>query len=473
MDRIGLHRGSFLLHFRARSFPTEAVRFTHTFYLGFFSVFLFGIETVTGLMLMMHYAPTPQGAYPSILRIIANVPFGHLVRNLHRLGGEALLACVILHLLRVFLTDASKDRRRMTWVTGVLLMTTLLGLAFSGYLLPYDQVAYWAVTIGTSMVEAVPVIGQATSRLLRGGTEIGAPGLLRFYLFHVGGLPLICALLLGAHYYRVSRIHGISLPVRLETGADGAGIPSPVPFIPDMLIRELSLCVLGLLILIPLCLYFYDAPLSHHADARHTPINAQAPWFFLWVQGLLKLGDKAVMGVWIPLAAFFGLLALPYLDRSPRKPLARRPLAVISTAVAGIALIGLTYMGTPRYGIFPPPAQRIFDAMAPEEGSGLLHRVEFADLKVGICATDAPGGEAMPHSLERAFAGFRDRIAAAADALPNPVGLMIIEDWQADLKRVTLRIVQDDPGGGKRISEERIIHIHKGRAGLIPEEAAP
>ncbi|MGD8647479.1 MAG: cytochrome bc complex cytochrome b subunit, partial [Desulfobacterales bacterium] len=445
--------------------------FTHTFHLGFFTVFFFFVEIISGLILMLYYVPTPQDAYGSILRLISEVPFGDLLRDIHRLGGEAMIVFAALHLLRTFLTGAYQDKRRFTWVLGVAMLIITLGLAFSGYLLPWDQLAYWAVTIGTSMAEATPLIGRPFNLILRGGIDIGADGLLRFYLLHVFLLPVLGLLLLGAHYYRVSRVHGISLPVRIESGHMPETVKKkaeqPVDFIPHVFTHELFLICLGLFFLVLISLYFYDAPLEHHADPRQTPLDTQAPWFFLWIQGMLKLGDKTLMGVIVPALFFVGLFAVPYLDRSPRRILTKRPVSMIICAGTVISLIILSAVGTHHYGINLPPGDRILQDLAPEEGIGPLRSVPNDQLTVGIY----PMAETDVHSLQPAlaavFSKFKARLEDAErfGGLEDADGIMMIEDWQADLKRVTLRIVWTDRVDGKRKTKERIVHLHRNRKG--------
>lgn len=154
------HTTSLLLHIRPRYYRKASTWFTHTFRLGFLAVFFFMVEIFTGLILMVYYVPTPEGAYASILRLMSGVPFGELLRDIHRLAAEAMIIVVVLHMLRTYLTGSYKGERTFTWLTGVALLLVTLGLSFSGYLLTWDQLAYWAVTIGTSMAEAVPLIGQ-------------------------------------------------------------------------------------------------------------------------------------------------------------------------------------------------------------------------------------------------------------------------------------------------------------------------
>jgi quinol-cytochrome oxidoreductase complex cytochrome b subunit len=467
--RLAAHRLSFLLHFRPRSFPRAAVHFANTFYLGFIAVLLLAVEVVTGLFLMVYYEPTPLGAYPSVQRIVAEVPFGALVRDIHRLAGEAMIICVALHLFRVYLSGAYKGKRRFTWVIGVTMLLCTLGMAFTGYLRPWDQRAYWAVTIGTSIIEAVPLVGHSLNLLVRGGPDIGASGLLRFNLLHILIVPLATGLLLGAHYYRISRVHGLSLPVSLAGDAATQDQPDatrhPVPFLPDIFAREVLLTCLVLFVLIVTAVYFYDAPLEHHADPRRTPLDTQAPWFFLWLQGLLKLGDKTLMGVWVPMLMAGGLFLIPFIDLTPRRPLRQRPVALTVAIAATLGLITLSYMGTHNYGIDLPPAERIAQNLAPQEGIGPLHTVPFGQLKVGLYDIEHTDAAELPDALRRVFGMFSNQVQAAGrqGKLSRPTGVMMVEDWQADLKRITLRIGWEKPDGNGRMSFERMLHLHRER----------
>jgi hypothetical protein len=275
-------------------------------------------------------------------------------------------------------------------------------------------------------------------------------------------------LLLGAHYYRVSRIHGISLPLHAsaEKGKKDTG-GRTVDFIPHVLTQELLLTCLGLFLLVGAALFFYDAPLEHHADPRKTPLDTQAPWFFLWVQGLLKLGDKTLMGVVVPTLIFSVLVALPYIDRSPRRALRRRPVAVAAAACAAAAILTLSYMGTHRYGLNLPPASRIVQDLAPEEGMGLLHTVPHDQLTVGIYPASETDRRPLPSAFHLVLSRFKDRVEEAGQQglLADADAVMIVEDWQVDLKRVTLRILWTDSANGKRNTYERIVHLHRERDG--------
>jgi ubiquinol-cytochrome c reductase cytochrome b subunit len=212
--RYKVHTTSFLFHIRPRYYELGSTIFTHTFRMGFFTSLFFFIELFTGLILMVYYTPSPEKAYTSIVNLMTNVPFGQFFRDMHRLGAEGMVIFTALHMVRTYMTGSYKKDRSFTWLTGVVLLFITLILSFSGYLLPWDQLAYWAVTIGTSMAEAAPLVGTQANLILRGAPDIAANGLLRFYLLHVVLLPLLAILVISIHYYKVSREHGISQPAK-------------------------------------------------------------------------------------------------------------------------------------------------------------------------------------------------------------------------------------------------------------------
>jgi len=463
---------SFLLHIRPRFFYRASTAFTHTFRLGFLTTFLFAIEIITGIILMVYYIPTPDGAYASVLRIMSEVPFGEVTRDVHRLAAEAMVVLAFLHMLRVFLTGSFKKERRFTWLTGVLLLILTLGLSFSGYLLPWDQLAYWAVTIGTSMVEAIPFIGSNMNIILRGSAEIGADGLLRFYLLHIILLPALLAAVFGAHYYRIARTHNISLPVRVEEGeiseTERARAYEKINLIPDVLFNEAFLIALGTLVLIGSAHFLYNAPLEHHADPVHTPIATQAPWFFLWVQGLLKFGDKTWMGVIIPTVVFIFLFAIPYIDRGPFRSLKKRPLALPLAILSIIVLVWFSYTGTASYGIHMPAVLQIAQDFAPEEGLGRIHSIPFAALRPGAYIVGQSESADLPDELQPVFTEFEQRVqlAASSEKLTDVQALIIVEDEQLNLKKITIRITWQDADDGSK-SFEKISFIHRDHTGSL------
>ena len=180
--RLKPHAEGFWLHMRPTYYNNLLDGVYPSFFLGWLSTFFFTFEIITGIFLMIYYTPSPLVAYDNMLNILSNVPFGRLMRDTHKLGAELMVAIVTLHMLRTFLTGSYKKPRQFTWATGFILLIITAVLSFSGYLLPWDQLSLWAVTIGASMAEAAPpeIVGQTLNLIVRGAPEFGAGGLLRF-----------------------------------------------------------------------------------------------------------------------------------------------------------------------------------------------------------------------------------------------------------------------------------------------------
>jgi ubiquinol-cytochrome c reductase cytochrome b subunit len=481
--RYRVHTTSFIFHIRPRYYEKGSTIFTHTFRLGFFTALFFFVELFTGLILMIYYTPSPAEAYTSILNLASNVPYGKMLRDIHRLGAEAMVIFTFLHMVRTYLTGSYKKERSFTWLTGVVLLGITLFLSFSGYLLPWDQLAYWAVTIGTSMAEAAPLIGEQTNLILRGAPDIAAGGLLRFYLLHVVLLPLAAVLVISIHYYKVAREHGISLPARFEEGNASPDelkdAKRRVDYIPDLLTHEVFLTALGLFALIAATVIFgYAAPLENIANPQATPLDTEAPWYFWWLQGMLKLGDKTLMGIILPTIIVLLLVGIPYIDRNPFRSLYKRPVAVGVGLLAVAALIALSYMGLPQYGIEMPAATRIIQDLAPEEGVGPLRAIPYDQLQPGVYEVGAevprdlcPNIDYGCPELTAVFSEFSERVTEAAtnerladyQKLPNANAVMLVEDWQDGLKKATLRITWDDVKSGKKQTYEKYYFLHSER----------
>jgi len=201
------------LHLHPVRVKRHAVRYTYTFCLGGISFFLFLALTVTGLYLMFFYVPSVSRAYQDIQAISASVAFGDFVRNMHRWAAHLMVLTVFLHMMRVFYHGAYKPPREFNWVVGVILLFLTLGLSFTGYLLPWDQIAFWAVTVGSQMATYVPLVSSEFGFILLGGVAVGQETLLRFYVLHVIALPLIAAIFMIVHFWRIRKDGGISGPV--------------------------------------------------------------------------------------------------------------------------------------------------------------------------------------------------------------------------------------------------------------------
>ena len=201
------------LHLHPVRVRQHAVKFAYTFCLGGLSVFFFLVLTVTGVSLMFFYVPSATQAYSDILRIQSEVPFGLLARNIHRWAAHLMVFFVFLHMMRVFYHGAYKPPREFNWVVGVVLLFLTVFLSFTGYLLPWDQIAYWAITIGANMATFAPLFNTPSQLLLLGGIEVGQNTLLRFYVLHVILMPLVAAIFLAVHFWRIRKDGGISGPL--------------------------------------------------------------------------------------------------------------------------------------------------------------------------------------------------------------------------------------------------------------------
>jgi quinol-cytochrome oxidoreductase complex cytochrome b subunit len=384
--RMRVHNWSFWYHIRPRSLPEEATAWYYTVGLGWFSFFLFMVEAITGLILMIFYVPSPSEAYPSMVQIMTDVPLGNLMRNVHRLGAHLMVAIVFLHMVRTFITGSYKAPRQFVWVTGVILLLTTLLLSFSGYLLPWDQLAYWAVTVGSSMAEAAPGFGDALNKLLRGAVDVGGQTLLRFYLLHIFLLPGLAIVMISVHYYAV-RKHEIS-PIH-ELFDNMPPTRRKIPFLPDQVYFEVAAIAVLTFGLIAINQFFWNAALEGHANPFVTPPHTKAPWYFLWLQGMLKVGDKFFFGLLLAGVMFGGLFVLPYVDRNPSRKLKDRKVALVGAAVALVMLGFLTYAGLPSYGIQETATGELAFEWVPVEGEGKVDEVPFDRLPTAPITYDS------------------------------------------------------------------------------------
>ena len=212
-DRALAMMNNVLYHLHPVKVKRHGLKLTYTFCLGGISFFLFILLTVTGIFLMFFYRPTATQAWDDIYTLQTAVTFGLLVRNMHRWAAHLMVLSVFRHMARVFYHGAYKPPREFNWVIGVLLLFTTILLSFTGYLLPWDQIAYWAITIGSNMATYVPVFNTPTQLLLLGGREVGENTLLRFYVLHIMVLPLVAAIFLAVHFWRIRKDGGISGPL--------------------------------------------------------------------------------------------------------------------------------------------------------------------------------------------------------------------------------------------------------------------
>ena len=212
LERSQSVAANFFFHIHSAKVHERTLKFRATLGLGLFSFFTFVILVVTGVLLMFYYVPSPEQAYQRMLDLRGAVVFGAFLRALHRWGAHAMVALVILHMMRVFLTGAHKAPREFNWVIGIFLLLLTLFLSFTGYLLPWDQLAYWAIMVGTSIAGYAPVVGDHIRFFLLGDDSVGREALLRFYVLHVVVLPAVLTTLIGVHFWRIRKDGGLARP---------------------------------------------------------------------------------------------------------------------------------------------------------------------------------------------------------------------------------------------------------------------
>ena len=353
LERAQTSFTNFFLHIHPVKVHQNTLRPLYTLGLGLMSLFLFLILVVTGILLMFYYVPSTTQAYDRMLDLRGSVAFGTFLRNMHRWSAHGMVALVFLHMCRVFLTGSYKKPREFNWVLGVILFLVTLFLSFTGYLLPWDQLAFWAITVGTSIAGYAPLVGKDVKFLLLGDASVGQEALLRFYVLHVAVLPVVLTLLIALHFWRIRKDGGLSRPEEAETAlqAGAAAGPAPItvslkavqmardkiyglqgfvrgPFTkvgnvpdksvfawPNLVIAELFVFVLVLAIILPMSLAF-NAPLEEPVNVMHPPNPAKAPWYFLGLQEMVSY-SAFWGGVGVPTIFVLLLLAAPYLDRGP------------------------------------------------------------------------------------------------------------------------------------------------------------
>lgn len=295
---------SFIHHLHPPKVAKSSIRFDRTFGLGGMALLLFLIQAVSGMLLRFIYVPTPAEAYDSILLINDGVMFGRFVRNIHHWSGIFMVIVTFLHFIRTFYSQAYYDIRKVNWLLGMILLLLVVLSNFTGYLLPWDQLSYWAVTVATNMLDYFPLIGSALKDAARGGAEVGSATLLNFYTFHTGLLPTLIVGIMIYHFWKVRKAKGVAIPKSAEEIIR-------VPSNPDLLLREL---VVGLVLIaiILLLSVFFSAPLQERANPSFSPNPAKAPWYFMGIQELLLHIHPFFSAVLLPLLFFALLIAMPY-----------------------------------------------------------------------------------------------------------------------------------------------------------------
>jgi quinol-cytochrome oxidoreductase complex cytochrome b subunit len=404
---------NFFLHVFPVSVHRNTLRFSYTLGLGIISFVLFLILIVGGIVLMFYYVPATDQAYQRMKDLEFVVSNGAFLRNIHRWAAHGMVAAVFLHMCRVFYTGSFRSPREFNWVVGVVLFFLTLLLSFTGYLLPWDQLAFWAITVGTNIISYFPFVGDDIRYLLLGGNEVGQEALIRFYVLHVAILPVSLLLVLGVHFWRIRKDGGLSRPgegeepsvtvpvdeleaptaeifpadprktyglmavIRGRSPSVDRGPEDSVPAWPNLVFPLLTLALITFTAFMLLSL-FVQAPLKEIANPHFPENPAKAPWYFLALQELVGY-SAFVGGVFIPMLTLLALMVIPYVDRDPtgtgvwfHSPRGRKIAlvsAISTTAVVCLVLAATIQTGGLR-GLYPDVPQWLVDVVNP--GSLLL-----------------------------------------------------------------------------------------------------
>lgn len=404
--------------------------------LGSATLAVFVVQVVTGVVLAMYYAPSPDHAYDSIRYLQQHVLSGALLRGIHHWAASAMVVLVLAHMIRVFSTGAYKYPREINWLLGVVLLFLVLGFSFTGYLLPWDQKAYWATQVGTNIAGTTPGIGGMLVKLLRGGSQLGAATLSRFFALHVLLLPLLLTVVVFLHLAIVVRQGIAARTAAMEGGAPprtsdpeypayykqayakskGAG----VRFYPDLTAKDIVVATAIILVLVLLAL-FVGAGLEPPADPTDTSYVPRPEWYFLPFYQLLKLfpgSMESLVAVGVPTALVILLVALPFFDRGSTRAFSKRPIARISLAFllggAGL-LVGASFMGEQPGAVVPEVGR----PLSSIERSG---KAIFGSSQCGSChAVAGKGGGSQENAPNLSLEGLKHSGAWIHSFLENPL----------------------------------------------------
>ncbi len=343
----------------ARKVPEARGAVSWLYTLGSAALLVLVVQVLTGALLAMNYVPSPDHAYDSVRHVSERVLLGGFMRGLHRWGATFMVILATAHMLRAYFMGAYKYPREMTWLAGVALWLLVMVFGFTGYLLPWDQKAYWATAVGTNIAAQVPLVGPAIAAVLRGGAEMGAATLTRFYALHVLVLPILTGAILALHLFWVVW-HGISEP---PVRGDGGPPPADwrqryrkryaslkaggLPFFPHIVFKD---TVMAVLVFGALCGlgWFVGAELEDLADPTDATYNPRPEWYFMFLFQALKFFPghlEAAAAVFLPGIAMAALVLVPFLDRGPRRHPLDRPLWTGLGALAIAVFAHLTWAG--------------------------------------------------------------------------------------------------------------------------------
>ncbi len=288
------------------------------YYMGGMALFLFILQVCTGILLLFYYRPSAEGAYESVQFLMSEVKFGWLIRSIHAWGANLMILTLFVHLFSTLFLKAYREPREVTWLSGFLLFVLALGMGFTGYLLPWNQLAFFATRVGTEIPATIPLVGDFMRELLRGGNNVSGATLTRFYALHVSVLPGLVILMVLLHVILVQK-HGMSVPPGVEASD---GVKGQEPFFPNFLLRD-SVGWLAALALLAAAAAFFPAHLGEKADPfGSAPAGIRPEWYFMFMFQTLKMLPAKILGIngeLVGISAFglggLVLLVMPFLDR--------------------------------------------------------------------------------------------------------------------------------------------------------------
>jgi len=306
------------------------------YYFGGITLFLFGVQVLTGIFLLLYYRPGVDTAFESVKFIITKVKFGWLIRSVHSWSANLMVASAIIHMFSVFFHRSYRKPRELSWVTGVIMLCLLLTFGFSGYLLPWNELAFFATKVGTDSARAVPFIGDMALRLMRGGADVTGATLARFFGLHISILPIVFAVVLGVHLFFV-QLQGMSKPLG-HSRDDGK--KRSMPFVPDFFLRDLIVWMVVFNIVLMLAVFF-PWELGVKADPfSPAPAGIKPEWYFLFVFQSLKflpahigLFEGEMVGIMALGLVGLAIILLPWLDRAASRERRSRWLDAIGVFV--------------------------------------------------------------------------------------------------------------------------------------------
>jgi len=313
-SRMRAVANNLILHLHPTKVPAPALRWSYTWGLGGISATLATMLALTGVLLMFRYDASVERAYTSIQYLETEVYFGSLIRAIHHWSANLLVVTAFLHLLRVFYTSGYKKGRSTNWLVGIILLLLVIAFNFTGYLLPWDQLAYWAITVATSLLSYLPIVGTAVTNFLLAGPEVGQGALRNFYAIHVAVLPALLVLIMSYHFWKVRKDGGISQPIpQTDENGNKKQRVERLTTIPHLVQREF-LAALVVITILAIWAMFVPAPLEELANAAHPPNPAKAAWYFMGLQELL-LHMHPLAAMLLPGIILTAIVFIPYWDK--------------------------------------------------------------------------------------------------------------------------------------------------------------